>query len=242
MCRVLCRKRVPAFSFHPPRRQSRTTPRMNQKRGGGRGVWLGPPMIPAEGGPKCLNLNPLGNEGTEAKFWLSASHIGRGGGSSFGVQRITGQVSTRSLLHPPLGVPPMLALACFTRKIWTVLFTTTDVGNVTGAEGSGSPNISVAQHLSGTLLLGGNRRGRWVRSYMSLPPTFWQGCHLHTPAPVEVVPGTSEHISACQSARPAVVPPPGEHLFAPRMPGTRRSAFRCGSLSSVPFGMLLVVL
>ena len=52
---------------------------------GGRGVKLGPPsslgppMVPAEGGPKILNLNPLDAEGTEAKFWLSASNIGRGG-------------------------------------------------------------------------------------------------------------------------------------------------------------------
>ena len=50
---------------------------------GGRGFWLGlpssqgPPMVPAEGGPR---LTPLGAKGAEAKFWLSASNIGRGGG------------------------------------------------------------------------------------------------------------------------------------------------------------------
>ena len=64
---------------------------------GGRGVWLGPPllpgspMVPAEGGPKLFNSNTLG---TEAKCWLSASNIGRGGGG--GVQG--GQVGG---LRPP---------------------------------------------------------------------------------------------------------------------------------------------
>ena len=53
-----------------------------QKWRGGGGGGLGPPssydpsMVPAEGGPKIFQL-PLG---TEAKFWLSASNIGRGGG------------------------------------------------------------------------------------------------------------------------------------------------------------------
>ena len=40
----------------------------------------GLPMVPAEGGPKCESLHPLGTEGPEANFWLSASNIGRGGG------------------------------------------------------------------------------------------------------------------------------------------------------------------
>ena len=51
--------------------------------GGGAGVYKnggGPPMVPAEGEPKILSLNPLAAKGTEAKFWLSASKIGRGGG------------------------------------------------------------------------------------------------------------------------------------------------------------------
>ena len=55
-------------------------------RKGGRGVWLGPPssqgppMVPAEGGRKIFqSSNPLGTEGTEAKFWRSASNIERGG-------------------------------------------------------------------------------------------------------------------------------------------------------------------
>ena len=54
--------------------------------GGGGGVWLGPPsslglpMVPTEGGP-----NPLCTEGAEAKLWLSASNIGRGGGGGFGM-------------------------------------------------------------------------------------------------------------------------------------------------------------
>ena len=35
---------------------------------------------PPKAGRKFLNLNSLGTEGAEAKFWLSASNIGRGGG------------------------------------------------------------------------------------------------------------------------------------------------------------------
>ena len=37
-------------------------------------------MVPTEGGPKFVTLNPLGTEGAEAKFWLSASNTGRGEG------------------------------------------------------------------------------------------------------------------------------------------------------------------
>ena len=37
--------------------------------GGLAGSSLGPPMVPAKGGPKILCINPLG---AEAKFWLSA--------------------------------------------------------------------------------------------------------------------------------------------------------------------------
>ena len=54
-------------------------------RRGGRGVWQGspscqgPPVVP-KAGRSLLSLNPLGTKGAEAKFWLSASNIGRGGG------------------------------------------------------------------------------------------------------------------------------------------------------------------
>ena len=37
-------------------------------------------------GHESLRLNPLGAKGAEAKFWLSASNIGRGGGGGEGVQ------------------------------------------------------------------------------------------------------------------------------------------------------------
>ena len=43
------------------------------------------------------NLNPLGTEGAEAKFWLSASNIGRGGGGVGGGGSMGGG-----------GVPPLL--------------------------------------------------------------------------------------------------------------------------------------
>ena len=53
----------------------------------GWGVWLGPPLLPGSPyGPRRRqaeqlgSVNPLGTEGAEAKFWLSASNIGRGGG------------------------------------------------------------------------------------------------------------------------------------------------------------------
>ena len=55
------------------------------RRGGG-GGGLGPPppwvplWSPPKAGRKLLSVNPLGTEGAEAKFWLSASNIGRGGG------------------------------------------------------------------------------------------------------------------------------------------------------------------
>ena len=55
-----------------------------RKGGWGRGVWLGPPsslgppMVPAEGRPEIFKLKSSW-EGAEAKFWLSASNIGRGG-------------------------------------------------------------------------------------------------------------------------------------------------------------------
>ena len=70
-------------------------PNEDRGAGGGRGGseeggggWLGPPpssegppMVPARGGPSILKRkNPLGTEGAEAKVWLSASNIGRGGG------------------------------------------------------------------------------------------------------------------------------------------------------------------
>ena len=48
---------------------------------GGRGVWLGPPVLPGSPcGQTVVSSSPLGTEGTEANFWLSASNIGRGGG------------------------------------------------------------------------------------------------------------------------------------------------------------------
>ena len=60
------------------------------KGGGGGFGWdppssQGPPMVPTEGGPKFFeSLNPLNAEGAEAKLWLSASNIGRGGGGEEG--------------------------------------------------------------------------------------------------------------------------------------------------------------
>ena len=45
--------------------------------GEGGGGWDAPP---SQGPTMVLTLNPLGTEGAETKFWLSASNIGRGGG------------------------------------------------------------------------------------------------------------------------------------------------------------------
>ena len=51
-----------------------------------------PPRVPLWSPPKAgqtfLSVNPLGIEGAEAKIWLSASNIGRGGGCtlSYGVR------------------------------------------------------------------------------------------------------------------------------------------------------------
>ena len=57
--------------------------------GGGRGVWLGPPprvplWSPLRARQRIPSVNPLGTKGAEAKFWLSASDIGRGGGGGPG--------------------------------------------------------------------------------------------------------------------------------------------------------------
>ena len=61
---------------------------------------LGPPMVPAEGGPKILSLNALDRKGAEAKIWLSASEFGRGGGE--GSKEGGGEGG------PGGGVPPIL--------------------------------------------------------------------------------------------------------------------------------------
>ena len=56
----------------------------------GRGIgWdtpssLGPLWSPPEAGRKFSSLNLLDAKGAEAKFWLSASNIGRGGGGGRG--------------------------------------------------------------------------------------------------------------------------------------------------------------
>ena len=61
------------------------------ERGGSEGEggfgWDAPPaMVPVQSPPKAgrkfLSSNPLGAEGAEAKFWLSAPNIGRGGGGA----------------------------------------------------------------------------------------------------------------------------------------------------------------
>ena len=73
--------------------------------GGREGVWLGPPLLPGSPyGPcrrraeKFWRLNPLG---TEAKLWLSASNIGRGGGGGGGRRGVTPLLRcTAVLMHP----------------------------------------------------------------------------------------------------------------------------------------------
>ena len=59
------------------------------KGGGGGFGWDPPPpraplWSPPKAGRKFVDLNPVGAEGTEAKFWLSASNIGRGEGGGGG--------------------------------------------------------------------------------------------------------------------------------------------------------------
>ena len=56
----------------------------SEREGGGGGGWDTPPprvprWSPPKAGRKVLNSNPLGTEGAEAKFWQSASNVGRGG-------------------------------------------------------------------------------------------------------------------------------------------------------------------
>ena len=57
---------------------------------GGEGVGWDPPppwvplWSPPTAGQNVLSSNPLGTEGAEAKFWLSAANIGRGGGGAEG--------------------------------------------------------------------------------------------------------------------------------------------------------------
>ena len=50
---------------------------------GGSGWDTPPPRVPLWSPPKAGHT-PLGTEGAEAKFWLSASNIGRGGGGGGG--------------------------------------------------------------------------------------------------------------------------------------------------------------
>ena len=100
----------------PPRRD------VSEGGEGGRGGGLGHPssqgpcMVPAEGGPKFLSLNPLCTEGAEAKWWPSASNIGRGGRRG-GVQGGGGTPPcvTFRLVVAPLrgpGHPPPLLRRC----------------------------------------------------------------------------------------------------------------------------------
>ena len=60
---------------------------------GGFGWGPPPPRVPLwsppKGGQKVLSSNPLGTEGAEAKLWLSASNIGRGGGGGGSMGRVT---------------------------------------------------------------------------------------------------------------------------------------------------------
>ena len=63
-------------------------------------------MVPAEGGPKILKLQC--SEGAEAKFWLSASNIGRGGGGGGGWHKAS--VFDCLPLAAPIGLSPLLIL------------------------------------------------------------------------------------------------------------------------------------
>ena len=69
------------------------------RKGGGVGWDTPPPWVPLwsplKAGRESLSLNSLDAKGAEAKFWVSASNIGRGGGwlrggvprpSSYGVR------------------------------------------------------------------------------------------------------------------------------------------------------------
>ena len=68
-----------------------------------------PPMVPAKCRPKIfLSLNPLSTEGAEAKFWLSASNIGRGGWGG-GVQG--GDTPPPPAVYGRSNTPPPLAQA-----------------------------------------------------------------------------------------------------------------------------------
>ena len=51
--------------------------------------WV-PLWSPPKAGRKLFSLNPVGTEGAEAKFWLSASNIGTGGGGGGGLGGVQG--------------------------------------------------------------------------------------------------------------------------------------------------------
>ena len=77
------------------------------EKGRGRGAWLGPPasqgppVVPAEGRPKYLSVNPLGAEGAEAKFWLSKEPK-----QNFGCQPQTSEGEEGGYPYSSYGVRP----------------------------------------------------------------------------------------------------------------------------------------
>ena len=105
------------------------------------------PGSPLKAGQEFLGFNPLGTEGAEAKFWLSASNIGRGGGGGGG-KGVQGGLPpppivwcTAVLMHRWAGGPlapspgPAKKLAPVTKKKQTVR-----VSLGLGRGGGGLPN------------------------------------------------------------------------------------------------------
>ena len=91
---------APSADMHKPRQQGIGTqwagldgPTRNVLEGGGGGFGWDPPpprvplRSPPKAGQKLCSLNPLRTEGAEAKFWLSASNVGRGGRGGGGGSR-----------------------------------------------------------------------------------------------------------------------------------------------------------
>ena len=75
--------------------------------GGGVGWDPPPPRVPLWSPPKGSCLYPLGAEGAQAKFWLSASNIGKGGGGGGGKGGVWGGGGSRGALPPfSYGVRP----------------------------------------------------------------------------------------------------------------------------------------
>ena len=59
---------------------------------------MGPPMVLVEGGPKNFQLTSSWHRRRQAKLWLSASNIGRGGGGVGGGGLLLR--CTAVLIHP----------------------------------------------------------------------------------------------------------------------------------------------